>query len=131
MNEEGRPVADASHFIELIFGQHLSRRQEVERKKRAVPAVTEEGVTDREGLLLSNYVEKVEAGRRTVGYGPVNLPNATDAKAEKTADILAVPLRFVSRKSRTALTVPSNFDPNSAIPRSNSLPNHSLIRFMH
>jgi hypothetical protein len=86
-------------------------------------------VTDKtSGLLLQNYVDKVEAGRAAVGRGPMPLTNATDKKSEKLLDILAVPLRFVSRKSRSALAVPSNFNPAEMIGRSNCLPNYGLVR---
>jgi len=127
LNEEGRPVADAHHFIDLIFGQHLTRREEVQRQRHAI-RLDKTDVTDAEGLPLTSFVDKMEAGRRKVGTGPVRVTNPTDAKAEKAQDILAVPLRFVSRKSRTALTVPSDFDPTTAIPRSDSLPSHHLVR---
>ena len=39
-----------------------------------------------------------------------------------------VPLRFISRKSRTALAVPSSFDPSVSIRRSNQLPSFDLVR---
>jgi hypothetical protein len=43
-------------------------------------------------------------------------------------DSLAVPLRFVSPKSRTVMAVPSGFDAVAGIARSNQLPGYDLVR---
>jgi hypothetical protein len=113
----------------LLCVGHLSRRAEIVAKKgRAVAKEAEAEITNEDGLPLQSFVDKMEAGRRKVGKGPVVLPSATDAQKERQADILAVPLRFVSRKSRTALSVPSNFDPAPALARSNTLPRYNLVR---
>jgi hypothetical protein len=79
---------------------------------------------------LLGFVEKFDNGRNVVGSGPVKLPSATDAKVERAMESLAVPLRFISRKSRTALSVPSSFDPISGIRKSNTLPNYDLVRYL-
>jgi hypothetical protein len=83
------------------------------------------------GRLLKNFIAKVDSGRETVARGPFNLPSATDAKRDREIDraqqLLAVPLRFVSRKSRTALAAPSHFD-SSLIQLSNTLPDFDLSR---
>lgn len=71
----------------------------------------------------------MKSGRDQVGSGPVVLPSATDDKAQKALDTLAVPLRFISAKSRTVLAVPSNFDPISSIANSNQLPPYELVRY--
>ncbi len=147
-NEEGRVVANADHLIDLIFGRKAAIQHGI-GPTTGVPTGTAnaplgalknnwvkeaaadvpDGVVDPvSGRVLTNFVSKVNAGRNTVGVGPVRIPAATDAKKERLQELLAVPLRFVSRKSRTALAVPSNFDPNSAIPRSNSLPSYELVR---
>ncbi len=131
VNEENRPVADAKHLLELIFGSHPSRREEVVRKVRASEkekTKTDGDVEPFTGLPLKSFAAKLNSGRQAVGVGPVQLANATDSQKERASELLAVPLRFISRKSRTALAVPSNFDPNTVIPRSNQLPSHELIR---
>lgn len=128
-NEEGRVVADASHLIELIFGEKLSCKDQIAKTKKALPAEPLAEPTEfNTGKTLTGFVQKVNAGRDQVGRGPVRIVDAADSKAEKAAEILAVPLRFVSRKSRTALAVPSNFDPNYYIPKSRQVPNYDLVR---
>lgn len=143
-NEEGRPVADANYLIELIFGNKPTRREEIARQQRAIRKegnevrVPEEAIT---GKPLRSFAQKVDAGRRIVGSGPVQLPAAVDAPnlnksgpQASTAVVnqhlaaMAVPLRFLSRKSRTALAAPSSFDAATAIARSNSLPSYELQR---
>ncbi len=71
----------------------------------------------------------MQAGREVVGSGPVALPSATDEKAQKALDMLKVPLRFVSPKSRTVMAVPSNFDPICSIGNSNKVPGYDLVRY--
>lgn len=83
---------------------------------------------DPEGRAIKGYVAKLHSGREVVGSGPVELPSATDAQAQKALDQLSVPLRFVSPKSRTVMAVPSSFDPISSIKRSNQLPEYALVR---
>lgn len=70
----------------------------------------------------------VNSNREKVGSGPVVLPSATDDKAQKALEMLSVPLRFVSKKSRTVMAVPSNFDPICSIANSNQLPGYDLVR---
>ncbi len=73
----------------------------------------------------------MQAGREIVGSGPVALPSATDEKAQKALDMLKVPLRFVSPKSRTVMAVPSNFDPICSIGNSNKVPGYDLVRCVY
>jgi len=73
----------------------------------------------------------LQAGREVVGSGPVALPSATDEKAQKALDMLKVPLRFVSPKSRTVMAVPSNFDPICSIGNSNKVPGYDLVRYVY
>ena len=83
---------------------------------------------DNEGRTLKGYVAKLQSGRDLVGSGPVELPSATDAQQQRALDNLSVPLRFISKKSRTVLSVPSGFDAVAGTARSNQLPGYDLIR---
>ena len=83
---------------------------------------------DSEGKEIKGYVARMQSGREIVGSGPVKLASATDEKQQKALDTLSVPLRFISKKSRTVLAVPSNFDPIASIARSNQLPGYDLVR---
>jgi hypothetical protein len=44
------------------------------------------------------------------------------------AQLTTIPLRFLSRKSRTAMAVPTKFDATTALMKSNQLPNYQLQR---
>lgn len=137
-NEEGRPVADANFLLGLLFGHQTTRSEEVQRKggravdasfdetKKAgsLDATAEESFT---GLPLKSYAAKMDAGRQAVGIIPDRYPTTT-AGADAHSANLAVPLRFLSRKSRTALAVPANFDAAGALMRSNQLPGYTLRR---
>lgn len=89
-----------------------------------------DSIKDSTGRKVKGYVDKMNIDRTAVAWGPVQVANATDAQKEKAMEMLTVPLRFVSRKSRTALVVPSNFDPIASIARSNQLPNYELVRYV-
>ncbi len=89
-----------------------------------------DNIKDSTGRKVKGYVDKMNVDRTAVAWGPVQVANATDAQKEKAMEMLTVPLRFVSRKSRTALVVPSNFDPIASIARSNQLPNYELVRYV-
>lgn len=149
LNEEGRPVADIQRFLTLVFGSNMSKQEYIQYHQHAIgkpslanTAFTSTGAAaalgytededhdpiDHAGRPIKSFVSQMNANRASVGKGPVQLASATDAQKERLQDMLAVPLRFVSRKSRTVLNVPSNFEPNKLIPRSNSLPQHSLRR---
>lgn len=132
-NEEGRLVANHNVFIDLIFGIPVNRKDVKARGVVKVNNNLEETSQSIEqefqtGLDLKGFAQKMESGREVVGTGPVRLSNATDAKVEKAMESLTVPLRFISRKSRTALAVPSSFDPLTMIRKSNQLPNYDLVR---
>jgi hypothetical protein len=91
-------------------------------------AAPEDSGADQQGRTLRGYVAKLQAGRELVGSGPVQLPSATDAQQQRALDALAVPLRFVSQKSRTVMAVPSGFDAVAGIAKSNQLPAYDLVR---
>jgi len=88
-----------------------------------------DNIEDSAGRKVKGYVAKLNVDRSAVAWGPVQVTNAADAQKERAMEMLTVPLRFVSRKSRTALVVPSNFDPIASIARSNQLPNYELVRY--
>ena len=84
---------------------------------------------DLKGRNVKGYVAQLECDRDIVGKGPVKLVTAADAQKDRVVEMLSVPLRFISKKSRTALSVPSNFDAVANIAKSNQLPGYDLIRY--
>ena len=90
----------------------------------------DENAEDLKGRQVKGFVSQIECDRDLVGRGPVKLATAADAKKEKALDMLTVPLRFISQRSRTALSVPSNFDAVSGIAKSNQLPGYDLVRYV-
>jgi WD40 repeat protein len=134
LNEAGNPVADVNFFVDLIFGHQPTRREQVERQRGRIAADKEDKQPATEhltGLPLKSFPEKVNAGRKVVGVIPDRFASTTagvDATTTMMQNSLAVPLRFLNRKSRTALATPSNFDAATAISRSNQLPAYDLVR---
>lgn len=91
-------------------------------------------------ILSVGFIDEMERKHETVRRGPVRLAPAVDVptgklvkqkqqlKGNEDMEQYVVPLRFVSRKSNSTLSVPSNFDPSTSIPRSNQLPQFNLVR---
>ncbi len=118
-------AADISHLLELLFGSS--------HKPHSKP---QDGVSiglevDQHGLIADNFVQKVDMNRQEVGTGPIRMPHAVDKASnsgkQQPSTQLAIPLRFVSRKARTALQVPVALD-QVTIQRSNTLPGYRLQR---
>lgn len=134
LNEEGRPVADVNFLVDLIFGHQPTRREQVERQQRRVAAdkeLTQPTTEHLTGLPLKSFPDKVNAGRKVVGNIPERFASTTagvDATTAMMQNAMSVPLRFLNRKSRTALAVPSNFDASVALSRSNQPPQYDLVR---
>lgn len=74
---------------------------------------------DPTGLGGLSLVDTAHVGAKTVATGPYA------PSTKKNKDPVEVPLRFVSRKSRTAFAVPSSFTP-AAQERSSKAPGHGL-----
>lgn len=72
------------------------------------------------------YIDKLDAGRKMVGD-----VRALQAPSQKYApldtSVTPYPLRFISHKTKTALTTPANFDP-SWLKRSSVPPDAELQR---
>lgn len=152
VSEDGLIAIDPEMLTDLIFGAPKSRKDQERRgiylpKGPALAQTADDTLNDSIARLeltaggglgdagdvhtkpARGFVARVDAGRESVGTGPVVLPDPADAKQQKAMELLAVPMRFVSRKSRTALTVPSNFDPVVGIKRSKQLPPYDLVRY--
>eukprot|EP01038_Epipyxis_sp_PR26KG_P015669 gene15669-21194_t len=136
VNQQEEPIATSNILVDLIFGS-INNHHPAMRKPKSNNNANNNNLTS--SMTLSNeeyninnsikgrgFAAKVDNGRQLVASGPVNPPSATDAKTERAADLLAVPLRFVSRKSHSVLSVPSSFDPIQ-MRRSNNPPSYSLV----
>ena len=66
-----------------------------------------------------------DTGRPVVGKGPLKQPEKSELKGR--LEISDIPYRFVTRKCRTSLATPSNFD-MSIMDRSSRLPNYDVTR---
>lgn len=114
-NTVNPPEASPYELMTLLFGK--------------VPTSILDGMQKMKVSSVSTIplVAKIDEGRQLVGVGPFKDPDSNSYELNK-ADSLAntaavtVPLRFISRKSRTALTAPSNFELNH-LKKSASPPN--------
>ncbi len=138
--ESEEMVADPRLLVPLIFGdgRHTSGSgKKINNTTRSqVPALAIDGnptlnpsqhgrVSGLTGGALGQKSQK----RTLVGSGPMIMDGAIgrDAAAARETSLEVVPLRFVSRKSRTSLATPTNF--NFALARrSANLPNYRCAR---
>lgn len=119
--QTGRAVADADLFASLLFGD--APKSPKKKSTQQVPAAGSPsrvagvstsgskaslGMTSGEGVFEAlhglSLVDYAEEGKEEVAKGPLKKGSA------KEKDLPAVPLRFVSSKTRAAMAVPSSFD---------------------
>jgi len=129
VSEENRKLLLIPHlFIDLIFG---FPKTDQEKKIRGITEITKVEtmkVEKNEGKVMRGFINQLNSGRDVVGTGPIKITKGIDSLTEKDKDLLVVPLRFVSSRSRNSMLVPSNFDV-SLIKRSNAYPLYKLVRF--
>jgi hypothetical protein len=135
--ELSRPVADPKLLVPLVFGDDRrtsgSGKMINNKKYELANQPTNANIGSHSGF--GGVLAKKHQNRSLVGRGPIRVDNpmsefeATggDLASTSTGGLETVPLRFVSRKSRTALTTPANFNFGLA-KRSAMAPNYECIR---
>lgn len=116
------PLTNPNELASLIFGTASSpkngaRLRRVTDNQPASPPKARKDTT---------FAAKVDQGRPSIARGPLKLAEDT-YEINRSDGLVTVPLRFLSRKSRTALTAPSNFDVN-LYKRSSTAPNLFFFR---
>jgi hypothetical protein len=131
-NEDGvQSVADPSLLVPLIFGDDRRTSgsgKKINNKKVELTngpfANANIGSTAGVGGVLA----KKQQNRSLVGTGPMRVDGSMTAfEGAAGGQVDTIPLRFVSRKSRTALATPASFN-FSLAKRSGQLPNYECVR---
>ena len=81
-------------------------------------------VTGKNDIKKGSLASQMDQGRKLVAAGPFKDPLSDSYETTRVDAIMAVPLRFISRKSKTALVCPTNFDV-ALLKRSAVLPSYS------
>lgn len=77
------------------------------------------------GFVREAKTPLMATGRPTVGKGPLKQPERSEFKT--SLEISDIPMRFVTKKCRTSLAAPSNFD-MAMMDRSARLPSYDMTR---
>jgi WD40 repeat protein len=81
-------------------------------------------ISGKNDVKKGSLAAQMDQGRQLVATGPFKDPLSDSYETSRADAIMAVPLRFISRKSKTALVCPTNFDV-SLLKRSAVLPSYS------
>ena len=100
------PVTNPNELASLIFGTASSPKNGARLRR-----VTDNQPSSPKAKKETTFYAKVDQGRPPIARGPLKIAEET-YEINRPDGLVTVPLRFLSRKSRTALTAPSNFDVN-------------------
>jgi WD40 repeat protein len=120
------PVANVLELVNLVFGTKDDKLPISMEKIRQHPDKAMEITENIEKNQKLSLADRIDQGRKDIGRGPIKAP-VDPYLNHQIAAIDEVPLRFLSRKSRTSLTAPSNFD-TSLLMRSSKLPEFEIVR---
>ena len=115
------PVTNPNELASLIFGTASSPKNGARLRR-----VTDNQPTSPKARKETTFSAKVDQGRPPIARGPLKVAEDT-YEINRSDGLVTVPLRFLSRKSRTVLTAPSNFDVN-LYKRSSAAPNLFFFR---
>lgn len=123
-------VADPNIFIALVFGSLVNSSKSIPSTNAKIITTTIQQASNKNDKIIS-YPRQLEHGRASVGVGPFHQKIAKDPMEKEVNHVesnnLAIPLRFISYKTKTALKVPAKFQ-DSWIQRSATMPTVNCIR---